>query len=151
MSEKKKMKTIVDSLSSCLSAFFFVYIDTQLPLFFFFLLTPHCWANFDLKSVCHFSLAVRFVSCGRGGLVQFECSNPSDFRIEADGVVYAAKALQPSTLPASPLLIKATDPNTQQQWVTQVRLAPPIQVKRIDFICNNILNCLPAVTPHVHK
>ncbi|NP_001292329.1 cadherin-2 precursor [Oryzias latipes] len=74
---------------------------------------------------------VRFVSCGRGGLVQFECSNPSDFRIEADGVVYAAKALQPSTLPASPLLIKATDPNTQQQWVTQVRLAPPIQVREV--------------------
>ncbi|XP_034558938.1 cadherin-2-like isoform X1 [Notolabrus celidotus] len=67
---------------------------------------------------------VRFVDCGRGGLVRFECSNPSDFRIEADGVVYAAKSIQLSTLQASPLLIKASDTATQQQWVTQVRLMP---------------------------
>uniref|UniRef100_A0AAQ5ZDA3 Cadherin domain-containing protein n=1 Tax=Amphiprion ocellaris TaxID=80972 RepID=A0AAQ5ZDA3_AMPOC len=67
---------------------------------------------------------VRFISCGRGGLVQFECSNPSDFRIDAYGVVYAARTLQHSVLPASPLQIKASDTTTQQQWVTQVRLTP---------------------------
>lgn len=70
------------------------------------------------------SLAVRFVDCGRGGVVRFECSNPSDFRIEADGVVYAVRSIQHSTLPASPLLIKASDTATQQQWVTQARLMP---------------------------
>lgn len=67
---------------------------------------------------------VRFVDCGRGGLLRFECSNPSDFRIEADGVVYAARSIQYSTLPALPLLIKASDTTTQQEWVTQVRLMP---------------------------
>ncbi|CAB1454896.1 unnamed protein product [Pleuronectes platessa] len=67
---------------------------------------------------------VRFLDCGRSGLVRLECSNPADFRIEADGVVYAARSLQPSTLPASPLLIKASDSTTQEQWVTQVRLTP---------------------------
>nr|XP_019957539.1 PREDICTED: cadherin-2A-like [Paralichthys olivaceus] len=67
---------------------------------------------------------VRFLDCGRSGLVRFECSNPSDFRIEADGVVYAARSLQHSTLPASPLLIKASNSATQEQWVTQARLTP---------------------------
>lgn len=67
---------------------------------------------------------MRFVDCGQGGSVQFECSNPSDFRIEADGVVYAARSIQHSALPALPLLIKASDTATQQQWVTQVSLMP---------------------------
>lgn len=70
------------------------------------------------------SLAVRFVDCGRGGLVRFECSNPSDFRIEADGVVYAARTIQRSTLSALPVLIKASDTTNKQQWVTQVMLTP---------------------------
>uniref|UniRef100_A0A8C9YWH3 Cadherin 2 n=1 Tax=Sander lucioperca TaxID=283035 RepID=A0A8C9YWH3_SANLU len=69
-------------------------------------------------------VGLKFVDCGRGGLVRFECSNPSDFRIEADGVVYAARSIEHSTLPASPLLIKASDTITQQQWVAQVRLKP---------------------------
>lgn len=56
--------------------------------------------------------------------MRFECSNPSDFRIEVDGVVYAARGIELSTLPASPLLIKASDTTTQQQWVTQVKLTP---------------------------
>ena len=97
-----------------------------LLFFFFFSLFQH-WANFELKFIS-LSLAVRFSSCGQGGLVWFECSNPSDFRIEADGVVYAAKTLQRSALPASPLLIKASDTTTRQEWVTQVRLTTPKQV-----------------------
>ncbi|KAM4556750.1 cadherin-2 [Fundulus diaphanus] len=72
---------------------------------------------------------VKFVSCGRGGLVRFECSNPSDFRIEDDGVVYAARTLQRTAAPASSLLIKAVDATTQQQWVTQVKMMPPTQVQ----------------------
>ncbi|XP_015242385.1 PREDICTED: cadherin-2-like isoform X1 [Cyprinodon variegatus] len=74
---------------------------------------------------------VKFVSCGRGGLVRFECSNPSDYRIENDGVVYAARTLQRTQAPASPLLIKAVDTTTQQQWVTQVKMMPPTQVQEL--------------------
>uniref|UniRef100_A0AAQ4S6F9 Cadherin 2 n=1 Tax=Gasterosteus aculeatus aculeatus TaxID=481459 RepID=A0AAQ4S6F9_GASAC len=69
--------------------------------------------------VC-FSPAVRFVDCGRGDLVRFECSNPSHFRIEADGVVYAASTVRRSALDASPLLITASDAATQQQWEAHV-------------------------------
>uniref|UniRef100_A0A3Q2QRX8 Cadherin 2 n=1 Tax=Fundulus heteroclitus TaxID=8078 RepID=A0A3Q2QRX8_FUNHE len=81
---------------------------------------------------------VKFVSCGRGGLVRFECSNPSDFRIEDDGVVYAARTLQRTAAPASSLLIKAVDASTQQQWVTQVKMMPPTQVQE---------RAVPPVTP----
>ncbi|XP_045061814.1 cadherin-2-like [Coregonus clupeaformis] len=69
---------------------------------------------------------VKFVNCGQDGLVQFECSNPSDFRIEADGVVYALRPLTVSTLRAVPLVIVARDETNQQKWQTQVRLMPPI-------------------------
>lgn len=68
---------------------------------------------------------VNFLDCGRGGPVRMECSNPSDFRIEADGVVYAARSIQHSPQQAVPLLIRAIDGTTQQQWMTQVRLEPP--------------------------
>ena len=99
------------------------------------------------------SLTVRFFDCGRGGLVRFECSNPSDFRIEADGVVYAARSLQLSGLRASPLLIKASDDNTQQQWVTQVQVTPSApssqQVNKPQQLFYNIsdlfVDCLTAV------
>ncbi|XP_010785473.1 cadherin-2 [Notothenia coriiceps] len=96
--------------------------------------TPPCRPGFsedvykvvmpDIVEKGHPLFNVRFVDCGRGGLVRFECSNPSDFRIEVDGVVYAARSIELSTLPASPLLIKASDTTTQQQWVTQVKMTP---------------------------
>ncbi|XP_028986859.1 cadherin-2 [Betta splendens] len=85
--------------------------------------------------------SVRFLDCGRGGLVRFESSNPSDFRIEASGVVYAARSLERSTAPVSPLLIKAIDTTTEQQWVTQVRLTPPTSVKKVQGIA------VPPVVP----
>lgn len=57
--------------------------------------------------------------------MRFECSNPSDFWIEDDGMVYATRRVaQHSALTASPLLIKASDSGTQQQWVTQVWMTP---------------------------
>nr|XP_015812315.2 cadherin-2 [Nothobranchius furzeri] len=72
---------------------------------------------------------VKFISCGRGDLVRFECSNPSDFRIEANGVVYAARTLQDTPVLASPLLITAVDTTTQQQWMTRVKVTFPTQVQ----------------------
>ncbi|CAB1326329.1 unnamed protein product [Coregonus sp. 'balchen'] len=78
--------------------------------------------NSKLQQFAH----MKFVNCGQDGLVQFECSNPSDFRIEADGVVYALRPLTVSTLRAVPLVIVARDETNQQKWQTQVRLMPPI-------------------------
>lgn len=94
-------------------------------IFFFIFFCLGFKKNKKTLKICpSLSLAVRFVDCGRGGLVRFESSNPSDFRIEADGIVYAARSIQHSALSALPLVIKAIDTTTQQQWVTQVRLSP---------------------------
>lgn len=108
----------------CLSFTLSVCISTQaIANPFPFNFVPLGPIFFKLKFVCLF--AVRFVDCGRGGLVRFECSNPSDFWIEANGVVYATgKVAQHSALAASPLLIKASDTDTEQQWVTQVWMTP---------------------------
>lgn len=71
------------------------------------------------------SSPVRFRDCGRAGPVRLESNNPSDFRIEADGVVYAARGIQRSPQHPLALLIKAIDSTTQQQWITQVWMVPP--------------------------
>lgn len=60
--------------------------------------------------------------------MRFECKNPEDFRIEADGVVYASRDLQLSGPQTSALLIKAIDDTTQQQWITLARLTPSTQL-----------------------
>ncbi|XP_051984194.1 cadherin-2-like [Xyrauchen texanus] len=67
---------------------------------------------------------VKFMDCGQGVHVQFECSQPDDFRISLDGVVYALRPLHLSRSWTSPLLIKAQDEVTHQQWHTQVTLMP---------------------------
>lgn len=105
----------------CLSLTLSVCISTQAISNLFLLIFSPQGHFFNLNlSVCLF--AVKFVDCGRG-LVRFECSNPSDFRIEAGGIVYAARNVAPHlALTASPLLIKASD--TKQEWVTQVWITP---------------------------
>uniref|UniRef100_A0AAR2JFH0 Cadherin domain-containing protein n=1 Tax=Pygocentrus nattereri TaxID=42514 RepID=A0AAR2JFH0_PYGNA len=77
---------------------------------------------------------VRFHDCGRGGRVRFECSQPTDFRIEQDGEVLSVQTVQlpssssssssSSSWTSSPLLITAWDLSTQEQWQTEIRLQP---------------------------
>ncbi|XP_051736022.1 cadherin-2-like isoform X1 [Ctenopharyngodon idella] len=67
---------------------------------------------------------VKYVDCGRQAHVRFECSQPEDFWISVDGVVYALRRLHLSHSWTSPLLIRAQDDATHQQWQTQVRLLP---------------------------
>ncbi|RXN17922.1 cadherin-2 [Labeo rohita] len=69
-------------------------------------------------------ITVKYMDCGRGAHVRFECSRPEDFWISLDGVVYALRPMHPSCSWTSLLLIKAQDDATQQQWQTQVRLLP---------------------------
>ncbi|KAK3566595.1 hypothetical protein QTP86_001079 [Hemibagrus guttatus] len=72
---------------------------------------------------------VRFHDCGRGGRVHFECSRPTDFRIEITGDVLSLRTLQPSlsspsSFSSTPLLVMARDISTQEQWQTEIRLQP---------------------------
>ncbi|KAG9274619.1 cadherin-2-like isoform X2, partial [Astyanax mexicanus] len=71
-------------------------------------------------------LTVRFHDCGRGGSVRFECSRPTDFRIEQDGEVLSLQKLQlpSSSWTSSPLLVIARDVSTQEKWQTEVRIQP---------------------------
>lgn len=57
--------------------------------------------------------------------MRLESNNPADFRIEADGAVYAARSLQRPPQHALALLVTAIDGTSQQQWRTQVRMVPP--------------------------
>ncbi|XP_036452296.1 LOW QUALITY PROTEIN: cadherin-2-like [Colossoma macropomum] len=77
-------------------------------------------------------LTVKFHDCGRGGHVRFECSQPTDFRIEQDGEVLSVRTVQlpsfssssSSSWTSSPLLITARDLSTEEQWQTEIRLQP---------------------------
>ncbi|XDV26358.1 hypothetical protein PO909_030102, partial [Leuciscus waleckii] len=80
--------------------------------------------------------AVKYVDCGRRAHVSFECSEPEDFWISVDGVVYALRPLHPShSWTRTPLLIKAQDEASRQQWRTQLTLIParahPSQVRHL--------------------
>lgn len=77
-------------------------------------------------------LTVRFHDCGRGGSLRFECSQPTDFRIEQNGEVLSLQKLQlPSSTSwtSSSLLVIARDVSTQEKWQTEVRLQPSGGVK----------------------
>ncbi|KAG7488333.1 hypothetical protein MATL_G00034320 [Megalops atlanticus] len=69
-------------------------------------------------------LKVRFVDCGRSGRLRYESSDPADFRIGDDGVLYAARSFRASTLRAVSLVVGARDPDTQERWQTRIKLTP---------------------------
>uniref|UniRef100_A0A8C9RN03 Cadherin 2 n=1 Tax=Scleropages formosus TaxID=113540 RepID=A0A8C9RN03_SCLFO len=71
-------------------------------------------------------LNVRFVDCSQRGHLQYKTSNPTDFRIGEDGVVYAARSFHASSIPATYLVVKAQDSTTQEVWQTRVQLTPRI-------------------------
>lgn len=72
--------------------------------------------------------AVDFVDCGRGSGLRFESGDPADFRIEADGTVFAARTLQLSDRKGRSLEIKAKDVKSQEQWLVHVNFTQPKQV-----------------------
>ncbi|CAL8279854.1 unnamed protein product [Lota lota] len=67
---------------------------------------------------------VTFVDCGREEPVTLESSRPRDFRIEADGVIYAARRLRIAEHRAAPLVITASYATTNQHWETKIQLTP---------------------------
>ncbi|XP_041102025.1 cadherin-2-like [Polyodon spathula] len=70
-------------------------------------------------------LNVRFVDCGRNGRLRYETTDPSDFRIGDDGVVYAARNVHISSKETT-FSVKARDTETQEQWQATVRLMPTL-------------------------
>uniref|UniRef100_A0A672RQS2 Cadherin-2 n=1 Tax=Sinocyclocheilus grahami TaxID=75366 RepID=A0A672RQS2_SINGR len=74
------------------------------------------------------SFAVDFVDCGRGSGLCFESGDPADFRIEADGTVFAARTLQLSDRKGRSLEIKAKDVKSQEEWLVHINFTQPKQV-----------------------
>ncbi|KAJ8376830.1 hypothetical protein SKAU_G00074100 [Synaphobranchus kaupii] len=67
-------------------------------------------------------LNVRFVDCGRSVRLQYRSSDPADFRIGDDGVLYAARTFRvPSRLL---VVVRAKDEGSRENWKTHVNLTP---------------------------
>lgn len=60
--------------------------------------------------------------------MRFESGDPADFRIEADGTVFAARTLQLSDGKGRSLEIKAKDVKSQEHWLVHVNFTQPKQV-----------------------
>lgn len=66
---------------------------------------------------------VRFRSCDGNKKIHFGSSEPEDFRVGEDGVVYAERSFQLSAEPTE-FVVSAQDKETQQEWQMRVKLTP---------------------------
>ncbi|XP_053323452.1 cadherin-2 [Spea bombifrons] len=67
-------------------------------------------------------LNVKFTDCGADRRIQFETSNPSDFRIDGDGVIFASRTFDIS-LDQTSFLVYAQDEDTREIWHVTVKIA----------------------------
>uniref|UniRef100_A0A8C9SIJ6 Cadherin 2 n=1 Tax=Scleropages formosus TaxID=113540 RepID=A0A8C9SIJ6_SCLFO len=102
-----------------------VFHFPRVSMLFFLYLSSHTLLHMR-NFVWFFSSTVRFVDCSQRGHLQYKTSNPTDFRIGEDGVVYAARSFHASSIPATYLVVKAQDSTTQEVWQTRVQLTPRI-------------------------
>uniref|UniRef100_A0AAY5EJN2 Cadherin domain-containing protein n=1 Tax=Electrophorus electricus TaxID=8005 RepID=A0AAY5EJN2_ELEEL len=79
-------------------------------------------------------LKVSFVDCGRGSGLRFESGDPADFRIGADGTVYAARTLHLSERKGQSLKIRMKDAEAQEVWLTHVSFTLPNTPKQVPEI-----------------
>lgn len=68
------------------------------------------------------SFAVKFSNCNGKRKVQYESSEPADFKVDADGMVYAVRSF-PLSSEHSKFLIYAQDKETQEKWQVAVKLS----------------------------
>lgn len=101
----------------------------------FFFLRCLLFKNKGSLTLSLFLFAVDFVDCGRGSGLRFESGDPADFRIEADGTVFAARSLLLSDRKGRGVEIKAKDVKSQEQWLVHVNFTQPKQVRKSDVSC----------------
>ncbi|KAK7826837.1 hypothetical protein U0070_026433, partial [Myodes glareolus] len=68
------------------------------------------------------SFTVKFSNCNRKRKVQYESSEPADFKVDEDGTVYAVRSF-PLTAEQAKFLIYAQDQETQEKWQVAVNLS----------------------------
>lgn len=69
-----------------------------------------------------YSFPVKFSNCNRKRKVQYESSEPADFKVDEDGTVYAVRSF-PLTAEQAKFLIYAQDKETQEKWQVAVNLS----------------------------
>uniref|UniRef100_A0A4W2BRD8 Cadherin-2 n=1 Tax=Bos indicus x Bos taurus TaxID=30522 RepID=A0A4W2BRD8_BOBOX len=67
-------------------------------------------------------LNVKFSNCNGKRKVQYESSEPADFKVDEDGMVYAVRSF-PLSSEHSKFLIYAQDKETQEKWQVAVKLS----------------------------
>lgn len=68
------------------------------------------------------SFTVKFSNCNGKRKVQYESSEPADFKVDEDGMVYAVRSFPLSSEQAK-FLIYAQDKETQEKWQVAVKLS----------------------------
>ena len=69
-----------------------------------------------------FIFVVKFSNCNGKRKVQYESSEPTDFKVDEDGMVYAMRSF-PLSSEHSKFLIYAQDKETQEKWQVAVKLS----------------------------
>ena len=69
-----------------------------------------------------FIFVVKFSNCNGKRKVQYESSEPADFKVDEDGMVYAVRSF-PLSSEHSKFLIYAQDKETQEKWQVAVKLS----------------------------
>ncbi|CAO2593348.1 Cdh2 [Lemmus lemmus] len=69
-----------------------------------------------------YSFTVKFSNCNQKRKVQYESSEPADFKVDEDGTVYAVRSF-PLTAEQAKFLIYAQDQETQEKWQVAVNLS----------------------------
>ena len=65
---------------------------------------------------------MKFSNCNGKRKVQYESSEPADFKVDEDGMVYAVRSF-PLSSEHSKFLIYAQDKETQEKWQVAVKLS----------------------------
>ncbi|CAO2593259.1 Cadherin-2 (Fragment), partial [Lemmus lemmus] len=68
------------------------------------------------------SFTVKFSNCNQKRNVQYESSEPADFKVDEDGTVYAVRSF-PLTAEQPKFLIYAQDQETQEKWQVALNLS----------------------------
>lgn len=75
---------------------------------------------------------MKFSNCNRKRKVQYESSEPADFKVDEDGTVYAVRSF-PLTAEQAKFLIYAQDKETQEKWQVAVNLSREPTDKHLEY------------------
>ena len=80
---------------------------------------------------------MKFSNCNGKRKVQYASSEPADFKVDEDGMVYALRSF-PLSSERAKFLVYAQDEETQEKWQVAVRLslkpASPEDAMKVEYL-----------------